>query len=139
MPDRGYYAKRPRPEAVEKLLEYLRGNPVVETAELLSEQLLEVKRKNGPALRVFLTNVYILGEAEALDIVTAQGSLQAIVTMSEWNSYTSDAKIWCKERGVGLFKFREFLGAIYQSKKQKFLDYESPEEIRARRLRTGTR
>jgi hypothetical protein len=125
MPDSGYFKKRPRKESVDSLLKYLRSNPLVDDMILESKQSLIVKRPEKGDLRVHLTNTYIVGEADVHEILSDDPSINAIVTMSQWNGYTSGAKLICKEQGVGLFKFSEFLGAVYHAGK-KFLDYAPP-------------
>lgn len=122
MPESGRYEKVPRPESIETLCRYLRSNPVVSSVESLDSQLVLVRRTQKSDLKVFLTNAYIVGEADAYEAFDAHQDLDAIVTMSAWNSYTRLAKELCKSRGVGLFKFKEFLGAVYYDK-HKFMDY----------------
>ena len=136
MPDSGYFKKRPCKESVHTLLKYLKSNPVVEDVTLESEETLVLKRKNKADLRVHLTNTYIVGYADVHEILSEDPAVNAIVTMSQWNGYTDTAKLNCKDRGVGLFKFGEFLGAVYYEGK-KFVDYSPPsdEEREARRRR----
>lgn len=129
MPDVGYYAKKPRPESVNKLVEYLDGNDVVSSAKIVDDQHLVIERTGAkPELSVFLTNIYILGVADVNDIYWSEGGkVDAIVTMSAWNGYSHEAKAWCREKGCGLFTFKEFLGAVYFSG-EKFLDYTPPKK-----------
>lgn len=136
MPDRGYYEKRPRPESIEALTKYLRPNPVVGSTHQLDEHRFQVERREKPNLNVYLTNIYIVSEADVIEILAEAPETNAIVTMSAWNSYSNDAKFYAKEHDVGLFKFSEFLGAVYYVG-QKFLDYEPPsDEERAKRRRS---
>lgn len=133
MPDQGYYEKRPRPESIEALVKYLRSNQVVRRTHQLDEHRFQVERTEKPNLDVYLTNIYIVGEADVIEILAEAPETDVIVTMSAWNSYSNDAKSYAKEHDVGLFKFGEFLGAVYYVG-QKFLDYEPPSnEERARR------
>lgn len=136
MPDQGYYEKRPRQESIDALSKYLRSNAVVRETNQLDEHRFLVIRNEKPDLNVYLTNIYIVGEADVIEILAEAPDTNAIVTMSAWNSYSNDAKSYAKEQGIGLFKFGEFLGAIYYVG-QRFLDYEPPsDEERARRSRT---
>ncbi len=133
MPDRGYYEKRPRPESIETLSKYLRSNGRVSETHQLDEHRFKVDRRGVPDLNVYLTNIYIVGEADIIEILAEAPETNAIVTMSAWNGYSNDAKSYAKDHDVGLFKFGEFLGAVYYVGKQ-FLDYEAPgDEERARR------
>lgn len=135
MPDHGFYEKRPRPESIEALAKYLCSNPVVHKTHQLDEHRFHVERVGKPSLNVYLTNVYIVGEADVIEILAEAPETDVIVTMSAWNSYSNDAKLYAKEREVGLFKFSEFLGAVYYVGR-KLLDYEPPsDEERARRLK----
>ena len=63
------------------------------------------------------------------EITSSHDGITCIVTMSMWNSYSSDAKEYAKERGIGLFRFGEFMGALYYEG-NKFLDYIPPERRR---------
>lgn len=128
MPDVGFYEKTPRPESIQKLIDYLEGNPRVSEIRRDAEQTITVVRKGMPDIRVYMTNIYIVGLADVYDIMS-QGKFDAIVTMSAWNAYTSEAKRLTKDNGVGLFTFKEMLGAAYWAG-GKFLDYVTPEKGR---------
>lgn len=133
MPDQGYYEKRPRPESIDKLSTYLDSKPIVSSTRQLDEHRFIVKRNEKKSLNLFLTNIYIVGEADVIEILADAPETNAIVTMSAWNSYSRDAKIYAKELDVGLFTFSEFLGAVYYDGKS-FLDYTPPStEERAKR------
>ncbi|HUZ72227.1 MAG TPA: hypothetical protein VMU87_04520 [Stellaceae bacterium] len=131
MADHGYYEKRPRPESRKKLIEYLGTNPVVSGIEELDYQVLRIARDGKSALTVFLTNNYIVSQADVLEMIAAQPDINAIITMSAWNQYTGDAKDECKRRKMGLFTFKEFLGAVYYEG-QKFVEYVPPDPNKPR-------
>jgi hypothetical protein len=82
-----------------------------------------------------MTNIYIVGEADVYEITASQPDLEAIVTMSAWNGYSCEAKELCKNMGIGLFTFSQFLGAVHFDGK-KYLDYLPPHEREQRRRRT---
>ena len=126
MPEYGTYEKVPRPESIDALVGYLRKNDVVASVELVPPQILQVRRVRKSNLRVFMTNSYITGEADVYEILGHNRGVNVIVSMSAWNSYTSSAKELCEERGVGLFTFKEFLGAVYYDG-HRFLDYQPPD------------
>ncbi len=134
MPEQGRYEKVPRPESIKKLVEYLQSSNAVESVVRESNQLLVVERVKHPPLRVFMTNVYIVGLADVHEILAQAGEVGAIVTMSEWNGYTAEAKAFCKEQRIGLFKFKEFLGAVYYDG-DRYLNYIPPDEREHRRRR----
>ncbi len=125
MPDSGYYKERPRPEAVRRFVNYLSANKVVEDVVKEDDQLYTIKRTNKSDVQVYLTNLYIVGTSDLYSIRAAHPEVNAIVTMSAWNGYSSDAKESGKRLGVGIFTFKEFLGAIYYDR-DRFLDYTPP-------------
>jgi len=128
MPEYGRYEKLPRPESIDKFINYLRGNKkIVTNITREDEQIIKLNRLHTSSLLVFMTNIYIVGLADVQEILSQNEGLETIVTMSEWNGYTTEAKGYCRDQRVGLFKFKEFLGAIYYDEDQ-YLDYISPEE-----------
>ncbi len=130
MPDQNpMFKKVPRPESVDALIRYLESSKVVTNVERVDEQLIRVDRNNGPTITAFLTNIYIIGEADAFEILSKHGGIDCIVTMSAWNGYTASAKTNCSREGVGLFTFKEFLGAVYRTG-QKFLAYGTIESLK---------
>ena len=129
MPDLGMYKKKPRPESVEKLIQCLESSKAVESIKHVREQVLHIERSWGCPLVVYMTNIYIIGESDVYEIIGEEKKVGAIVTMSAWNGYTSGAKNLCKDEKIGLFKFRELLGAIYYEG-DKFLNYIHPEDRR---------
>ena len=126
MPDVGYYEKIPRRGSIEKLIEYLGTNPVVTDVVEVRPQVIQIERDGKSTLTVFMTNIYHVSDSDVLEISAANQGLSAIVTMSAWNGYTNSAKQRAKKMGIGLFKFAEFLGAVYYDK-ERFLDYTPPE------------
>lgn len=129
MPDLGIYEKMPRPESREQLIKYLKGSQVIVDVEDELYQIINVTRKGKTSLRTFLTNIYIVSLADVYEIMSDNPDINAIVTMSAWNGYSIEAKSACKQRGVGLFTFKEFLGAVYYNGK-RFVDYTPPERHR---------
>ncbi len=130
MPDQNpMFKKVPRPESIDALIRYLESSKVVTNVEKVDEQLIRVDRNNGPTITAFLTNIYIIGEADAFEILSKHGGIDCIVTMSAWNGYTASAKTNCSQEGVGLFTFKEFLGAVYRTG-QKFLAYGTIESLK---------
>ena len=73
------------------------------------------------------TNIYIFSVSDYEEAVADAPDIRAIISMSAWNSYTPEVKVHGKENGVGIFSFREFLGAVNYDGK-KFLDYRLPED-----------
>lgn len=134
MPELGKYEKLPRPESIQTLIKHLQTNPRIVTTQHNAGQILQIVRNGLTSVKVFMTNTYIVGEAEVYEILSANPDVNAIVTMSAWNGYSSAAKNMCKVRNIGLFKFGELLGAIYYDG-QQFLDYLPPEQREENRRR----
>lgn len=126
MPDTGYYEERPRPESVRTFLQYLSSNKkVVHSITKISDQVYAIKRIKKSDVIVYLTNLYIVGIADLHSFRSAHPNISAIVTMSAWNGYSAEAKDTGAQLGIGVFTFKEFLGAIFYDG-QKFLDYVPP-------------
>jgi hypothetical protein len=78
-----------------------------------SQNVFAVKR--GGALsdvRVWVCDVYTLGLADYFKITQKDPELNAIVTMSGYNSWTREAKEQGYDDEVAVFKFGEFMGAL---------------------------
>ena len=126
MPELGKYEKVPRPESIETFIRYLSTNKVVVDIIHEKDQIIKIKRKSKSEIRVYMTNIYIVSISDIYEILLQARDIDAIVTMSAWNSYTREAKQQCRSRNIGLFKFNEFFGAIYYDGKQ-FVDYVPPD------------
>ncbi len=127
MPEYGKYEKVPRPESIETFIRYLSSNQVVISIKRKGAQLIEIIREGKSNLKVFMTNIYIVGLADVYEILSEVGNVDAIVTLSAWNSYTQEAKEECRKKDIGLFNFKEFLGAVYYDG-QKFVYYIHPDD-----------
>lgn len=134
MPELGRYEELPRPESIAKLIQYLEASKPVTEVKRESEQVIYIERVKHSPLRVYMTNLYVVALSDVYEILNQGNELDAIVTMSAWNGYTSEAKKSCKEKGIGLFRFNEFLGAIYYDG-NRYFDYISPEEREQARRR----
>ena len=87
-----------------------------------------LKRRGMDSVRVFLTNVYTLGIADYLAISQAHQDIDAIVTLSGYNTYTPEAKAQALQNGTGLFKFKELMGALHKEDEDEFAAYEPPKK-----------
>lgn len=127
MPELGKYKKIPRKESIDIFKRYTLTKPNVYEIQQVHREKYIVLRRGKSNITVYLTNIYIISEVDIYEILSADREMDCIVTMSNWNSYTSDAKRLCKQHNIGLFTFSEFLGAIYYDRNQ-FLDYEPPKD-----------
>lgn len=132
MPEQGKYKKIPRPESIEYFIGRVSGHKKVCELIQLDNQLFRIKKHNNELL-VFVTNYYVVSEAEVYEITSQYKNLDCIVTISAWNSYSKAGKEASKIQGIGLFVMNEFLGALNFDGKA-FINYITPEE-RERRKR----
>ena len=115
------YEKRPRPESIDFFKTCMAGKATVHGLEDVADLVYRVKRLRGDLL-VRLTNIYIVGEADVVEILAEQQPLDAIVTVAPYNSYTTEAKDYAARESVGLFTMSEFNGAVYHAG-SNFLSY----------------
>jgi hypothetical protein len=115
----------PQESAVLQLLVYLERTSRVSGIERPERSLLIVHRIEQSTVRTFLTDTYILGTADVFEVLSRHPDINAIVNFSLWNHESPAAREECLAHDVGLFTFREFLGAIHYSGK-RFLNYEAP-------------
>ncbi len=75
-----------------------------------------------------MTNIYVVSQAEVIEIM-AQHELKidAIITISSWNSYSNLGKEIAKENEIALFIMNEFMGALNFDGKQ-FINYLTPSQ-----------
>ncbi len=120
------YDKYPLPSTVEFFKSATRNHSRVTSVEEISEYFYEVERIGLPNLKIALSNIYVLGEADVHELLGEYDGVDCIVVGGNWNTYTGIAKQLAKDCDVGLFQFREFFGAI-NNEGNKFLDYVTPE------------
>ena len=114
MPDANpRFQKLPRPETIEAFVKYVSNSKVVSNVTQAKPQLLIVKKTDGFTLKVHMTNIYIVGEADVAEIMADEDKIDAIVTLSAWNSYSSRAKSICKDQGVVFYSGEKFLNYIH--------------------------
>lgn len=126
MAESGYYEKRPRPEQRQFLVSVLRGKPTVSSVVELDDFHFVVERGGKSTLRIYLTNIYILSVADVMEIMQESPETTCIVSTMNYNHYSPQAKQYCREQGVGLFRSDELFGAVYYDG-DRFLDYVRPE------------
>lgn len=66
--------------------------------------------KDGTKYLVWLTNKYTVSINDVIEQI--DNGLDALVTISGWNGYTYEAKEYALQQHFGLFKIREFMGAL---------------------------
>ncbi|HEU5023910.1 MAG TPA: hypothetical protein VFV01_03215 [Spirillospora sp.] len=136
MPESGYYEKRPRPEHRKFLTRHLALRENISEVREMDDFRLVVARPEQEDICVYLTNKYILGVADVMEILEIAPESTCIVSTMDYNQYTPEAKLYARERDVGLFKSKEFLGAVHYEG-SRFLDYLSPEQRERLRRKGG--
>jgi hypothetical protein len=116
------YKDLPRKSSIDYFETGLKNHKVVLSYDKLKEQQYNITRIEKSDLKVYLTNLYIVSLADVHEIIDKFPSLNCIVTISNYNSYTSEAKKFCIENGIGLFNYKELYGALYYNK-DRFLNY----------------
>jgi hypothetical protein len=116
MPENGYYEKRPRPEQRQFLIKYLNARDNVREVIQADEHRLIVSRWSQPDIHVYLSNQYTITVADVIDILEEAPDTTCIVSTMDY----------ARDQEVGLFKSKEFLGAVYYDR-DRFLDYLPPE------------
>ncbi|MCM3454921.1 hypothetical protein M3685_13415 [Heyndrickxia oleronia] len=125
MPEGGRYEKIPRPESIQYFLDAIGRHNKVRKIEQVEEQLFKITKTNGRKMLVHLTNIYVVSEAEVIEIMSSHNHIDAIVTISTWNSYSVSGKGIAKANKIGLFLMDEFMGAL-NFEGNLFINYLTP-------------
>jgi hypothetical protein len=86
--------------------------------------LYEINLSEAGIIKVFICECYSFGLAEYYETVEKLGKIQAVIINSNWCGYTSEAKHYCREHGVGLFNIGEFMAALNTKKIWEYLTKE---------------
>jgi len=77
-----------------------------------SSQILKLSREFGDEITVYLTIPYTLGITDYQNIRCSFPDVNCIVICSDYSGFTNETKNEAEKEGIGLFMFREFVGAI---------------------------
>jgi hypothetical protein len=95
----------------------MKGHSKVLRCETEDGQIFRLERTMElTPITCYLTNLYAVGEADVIRVAALGNDVDCIVTMSAWNGYTRQAKEFARGRKMGLFTFREFMGALHWAK-----------------------
>ncbi len=127
--------------SVRNFLEALgQHNCIARVEETADTRTVNLTLQTGAGMRIRVTNIYCVGEADVVEILREDPSIDAIVTLSAWNRFTSDAWDYCSERQKGVFTWKGFFGALnyrkfwlYHELSIDLNDYEVAAEKRRRR------
>lgn len=113
----------PDESSIKAFVNALEGHGKVDVAKRRPQSyLLDLEMSGGNTMTVFVTNIYVVGEADVRLILAQHPDANCVVTLSSWNMVSSDAARYGREREVGVFKWGEFFGAINY---RKYWLYES--------------
>ena len=87
----------------------MRHSNIIDYA-IIEEFVYNLVLENGSEYLVWLTDKYTVSINDVVEKIDE--GFNALVTISMWNSYTSEAKRYALENQFGLFTFREFMGAL---------------------------
>lgn len=102
----------PRKENILFFEKAIRSHSKVKSVTKINDFYYSIDRINLKSVKILITNHYTVGLADYLQIRDKFDDLDGIVTISNWNGYTSQVKSVAKENGVGIFIFDEFMGAL---------------------------
>lgn len=110
---------------IEFFVKAMSQKPTVRSVEQENDRIFALQRERDD-LSVYLANIYILGLADLDEILGDNPSVDTIVNINAYNTYTREAKAEATSRGVALFSAREFMGAVYFYGRD-FMAYAPPE------------
>lgn len=71
------------------------------------------KEKDRPDLKVLITDIYIAGEGDIIEIMYEYSDIDCIVLVGYYNRYSGAAKDLAKDNNIALYDYREFWGAVH--------------------------
>ena len=123
------FENQPWPQHQDYLLKRLNSSSVVSTVQVFDRFHYVVQRPGKTELVVYLTNKYVLSVADVMEILDEAPNTNCIVSTMAYNQYSPEAKEYCMDLGVGLFRLVELLGAVFYDG-DRFLRYVPPERDR---------
>ncbi|MFU1719518.1 hypothetical protein [Bacillus velezensis] len=121
-------SQTPRLDSIEFFLRIISNHSKINSIEQIEVPLFSIKKDNNDILRALLVDIYIIGDAEVLDLMSRYSGIDAIINISMWNKNTKSAKDMAREQEIGLFEIKEFMGALNCVSRKAFLNYIPPNE-----------
>ncbi len=128
----------PHPQSIDFFVNAISRHGRVVGVEQIEEQIFLIKRHLLSDVLAYYTNVYIIGVVDVVELLDLNNGLNSIVTASGWNSYTQDAKEYALNANVGLFKMKEFMGALHYDGR-RFIHYYPPDKDERDRKKNARR
>ena len=110
---------------------FLANHSFISRMEKLNIAMFDVDLKDDRNLRVFATNTYFFTEYTFEKVMAIDPAIDAIICSNPYGNYTWEAKALCIDHKIGLFRLREFMGAIRKDG-DEFLNYLLQEEKSSR-------
>lgn len=84
--------------------------------------------KDDREMCIVAVNIYRMGLADLLELVERYPQVDCVINVSVWNDYTGEAKEYALSRKLGLFKLKEFMGALNWTHPWKYVPPDEREE-----------
>lgn len=92
----------------------MEGHSAVMSITSLGRDVYLIERtKDRPDLKVLITDIYIAGEGDIIEIMYEYSDIDCIVLVGYYNRYSGAAKDLAKDNNIALYDYREFLGAVH--------------------------
>ena len=104
------FSDEPRSESVVYFEHILDSHVKIVRYEKLEDFVYNLFLNSGKTYLVWLTNKYTVSINDIVEKINE--NFDALVTISKWNDYTYEAKEYALKNHFGLFKSREFMGAL---------------------------
>lgn len=102
----------------------MKGHSAVKSIKDLGRDVYLIERTQGrPDLKVLISDIYITGEGDIIEITYEYFDIDSIVLVGFYNRYSRAAKDFAKENNIALYDIREFFVAVNYTG-SAFLNYE---------------
>ncbi len=105
----------PNTSSVQFFENTMTGHSEVQSIVKRDENIYVINRNRYAPIVVYLTDIYTIGIADVINAKEQIPDLGCIVTISNWNGYTRQAKEYGIENLIGVFQCSEFMGAVNRS------------------------
>lgn len=92
----------------------------VDSFQRTNDILFDITLTNGSKIKVLLVNEYTLGLAAIHKALTEFPGVEYVVTCTNWNGYTREAKDYGRDNNLGVFDVGEFFAALYWNEPKKY-------------------
>lgn len=119
------YSIYPRPESIHFFEKAISNHSSVIFLNKTNYYYYCIHRENKSFVNALVLNLYTIGLADYIEFIDLYPNTDAIITISNWNGYTIQAKEEARKNGVGIFVMSEFLGALNWDEPYKYVKYDS--------------